>query len=292
MHPASVLTLPLSCHLAGETLQSEAPLSDEPNTANCDLFRRHTPAHDTHTRSPFRCATHSPTTSPPCFFSFSNLFSLCSALFCRCLTYPQSCDRTIMLCLFPMTCLSFSGHLSEDRHTVHVCSQLKTAARDTMAGPGAWSSRARRLTHLRPVSHWSSRLRLKASLVDLLLFSRVNITRRHHQRSSCRARAQPTQNTTACSPTQGPRIWSSHTRCVTHLIRASRWSPSSLRAFVGCTRLEPPLVSEFTTFVTSLVDITHMLLWGSVRLCLDIIQNIVFIIRIFYFLLISNWLIL
>ena len=50
-----------------------------------------------------------------------------------------------------------------------------------------------------------------------VLFSRVNSTHCHRQRLSHHPRAQPTQNTAAHGPMQGPGTSSSHKRHVTRL---------------------------------------------------------------------------
>ena len=93
----------------------------------------------------------------------TNLFGLCLGpfgcylpLFCRCLADPQSSDRTIVLRLFPATCLTFFSNLSADRLIIHVRCQLKHHRHDPRQGPGAWSSCTRRMTHLQPASHLSS----------------------------------------------------------------------------------------------------------------------------------------
>lgn len=117
-----------------------------------------------------------------------------------------------------------------------------------------------------------------------LLFSWVNNAHLHPQKTMMPSTCATNSKHCHMSPMQGSSMWSSHTQHVTHLRWASHWSPlchyaPSLAAVEPClydatTRLQSPLVFiEFTV-------------------CLDIIPSIVFNIRIFHFLLISDWLIL
>ena len=127
---------------------------------------------------------------------------------------------------------------------------------------------------------------------------------------------QPIQHTVTSTPRRALfHERSSRTQCMMHLRQESHWN--HLRAcFIhgwtipiatrGLRWLQPRFFGATTQLESSLfsfmlgLPICNKLgsydiyapTWRRVRLCLDIVLDIVFIIRIFYFLLISNWLIL
>ena len=107
-------------------------------------------------------------------------------------------------------------------------------------------------------------LYLKASLVDLSAFFfhrwTMPIIIPKATTSSTTPCAQPTQNTAARNPMQGLGVWGSRTHRVTHLQRASHWSPSSLRAFVGCCKAM--FIRHNHTFIFEIKVLAHNLKKG------------------------------
>ena len=136
-HAASALTLFPRCYLAGVTLWLEVPLPGKPNAADCNLFCHHTSAHHAHVQSPFwhmMLFSQDPF-SDDLLVVLLLLWWTCLALVCPCLADPQSIDRTIVLHLFPTTCLSFSGDLSKDRHASACAANSKHHRTRPRAGP-------------------------------------------------------------------------------------------------------------------------------------------------------------